>query len=116
MSDVHSTGALRQQPEAVDQDFDRLIRQIVQDELSLSSLPELGDHFVADLGCDSVDLLSLLMAIESEFNADISDEDAERIGTVQQAVDYCRARFQSAGQTASGSHQEARPDEQGEST
>ena len=44
--------------------------------------------FVDDLGADSLDQVELIMAMEEEFNVSISDEDAEKILTVQDAVDY----------------------------
>ncbi len=44
--------------------------------------------FVDDLGADSLDVVELVMALEEEFGLEISDEDAEKIGTVQQAVSY----------------------------
>jgi acyl carrier protein len=44
--------------------------------------------FVDDLGADSLDQVELIMAMEEEFNVSIPDEDAEKIATVQDAVDY----------------------------
>jgi acyl carrier protein len=44
--------------------------------------------FVDDLGADSLDQVELIMAMEEEFNVSISDEDAEKIATVQDAIDY----------------------------
>lgn len=48
--------------------------------------PEAG--FREDLGADSLDLVELIMAFEEEFGGRISDEDAQKITTVQEAVDY----------------------------
>lgn len=45
-------------------------------------------RFEEDLGADSLDFVDIIMAIEEEFDIDISDEDAEKIKTVQQAVDH----------------------------
>lgn len=45
-------------------------------------------RFEEDLGADSLDFVEIIMAIEEEFATDISDEDAEKLKTVQQAVDY----------------------------
>ncbi len=44
--------------------------------------------FVDDLGADSLDTVELVMALEEEFETEIPDEDAEKITTVQQAIDY----------------------------
>ena len=44
--------------------------------------------FVDDLGADSLDTVELVMALEEEFKVEIPDEDAEKITTVQQAIDY----------------------------
>ncbi|MGB7511088.1 MAG: acyl carrier protein, partial [Pelodictyon phaeoclathratiforme] len=44
--------------------------------------------FSDDLGADSLDTVELIMELESEFGVQIPDEDAEKIGTVQQAIDY----------------------------
>ncbi|MBM4191871.1 MAG: acyl carrier protein [Gammaproteobacteria bacterium] len=50
--------------------------------------------FVDDLGADSLDTVELVMALEEEFETEIPDEDAEKITTVQQAIDYVSARRQ----------------------
>lgn len=47
--------------------------------------------FVDDLGADSLDTVELVMALEEEFECEIPDEDAEKITTVQQAIDYVKA-------------------------
>lgn len=47
-----------------------------------------GSSFVDDLGADSLDTVELIMALEEEFDTEIPDEDAEKITTVQQAIDY----------------------------
>jgi acyl carrier protein len=48
--------------------------------------------FVDDLGADSLDTVELVMALEEEFETEIPDEDAEKITTVQQAIDYVSER------------------------
>ena len=47
-----------------------------------------GASFVDDLGADSLDLVELIMAMEEEFDVEIPDEDAEKITTVQNAIDF----------------------------
>jgi acyl carrier protein len=49
--------------------------------------------FVDDLGADSLDTVELVMALEDEFHIEIPDEDAEKITTVQLAVDYAKAHY-----------------------
>ena len=51
--------------------------------------------FVNDLGADSLDTVELVMALEEEFETEIPDEQAEKITTVQQAVDYIKAHAKS---------------------
>ena len=67
---------------------DRL-KKIIADQLSVSEeevVPEAS--FIDDLNADSLDLVELIMSLEEEFNVKISDEDAEKIRTVQDAMDY----------------------------
>ncbi|MBA3980763.1 MAG: acyl carrier protein [Alcanivorax sp.] len=47
--------------------------------------------FVEDLGADSLDTVELVMALEEEFETEIPDEEAEKISTVQAAIDYVKA-------------------------
>jgi acyl carrier protein len=49
--------------------------------------------FVNDLGADSLDTVELVMALEEEFDCEIPDEEAEKITTVQQAIDYINAHL-----------------------
>lgn len=49
--------------------------------------------FVDDLGADSLDTVELVMALEEEFDTEIPDEDAEKITTVQEAVEYINAHL-----------------------
>jgi acyl carrier protein len=58
---------------------------VKEDEVSSSS------SFVDDLGAESLDTVELVMALEEEFECEIPDEEAEKITTVQQAVDYINA-------------------------
>ena len=52
--------------------------------------------FLNDLGADSLDVVEMIMLLEEEFDTDISDEEAEKIQTVQEAIDYIVNRLQQA--------------------
>ena len=60
---------------------------VKEDEVSNAS------SFVDDLGADSLDTVELVMALEEEFECEIPDEEAEKITTVQQAIDYVNAHL-----------------------
>ena len=68
------------------------VKKVVVEQLSVdesSVTPEAS--FTADLGADSLDTVELVMAFEEEFDCEIPDEDAEKIATVQDAVNYIEA-------------------------
>jgi len=68
--------------------YDRL-KKIIVDQLGVDeSEVVLSASFVEDLNADSLDLVELIMSLEEEFKLQISDEDAEKITTVQEAQDY----------------------------
>ena len=68
------------------------VRKIVVDQLGVGEdQVTLKASFVDDLGADSLDTVELVMALEEEFNTEIPDEKAEKITTVQEAVDYVTA-------------------------
>ena len=65
------------------------VKKIVSDQLGVSMDEVQNDSsFVDDLGADSLDTVELVMALEEEFDLEIADEDAEKISTVNEAVDY----------------------------
>ena len=65
------------------------VRKVVVDRLKVSDDEVSGQaSFIEDLGADSLDVVDLVMGLEEEFDIEIPDEDAERIQTVGQAVDY----------------------------
>ncbi len=69
------------------------MKKIIAEKLSVGMeeiVPEAS--FVDDLGADSLDLVELIMSMEEEFDMDISDEDAEKILTVKDAIDYINAQ------------------------
>jgi acyl carrier protein len=68
---------------------DQKVKEIVVQQLGVNEdqvTPEAS--FIEDLGADSLDTVELVMAFEEEFNIEIPDEDAEKITTVGQAIDY----------------------------
>lgn len=68
------------------------IRKIIAEKLSVD-LEEVKPQasFVDDLGADSLDLVELIMSMEEEFEIDISDEDSEKLVTVQDAIEFVNA-------------------------
>ena len=65
------------------------VKKIVSDQLGKSTDEiESDSSFVDDLGADSLDTVELVMGLEEEFDTEIPDEEAEKITTVQQAIDY----------------------------
>lgn len=65
------------------------VKNIVVEELGVHPEQVTDDAtFLEDLGCDSLDILELVMALEEEFNLEIPDEDAEKICTVGDAAKY----------------------------
>jgi len=65
------------------------LKKIVVDQLGVDESEVVANaSFVEDLNADSLDLVELIMSLEEEFTLQISDEDAEKITTVQEAEDY----------------------------
>ena len=70
-------------------DIEARVKQIVVEQLGVSEEEVTATaSFVDDLGADSLDTVELVMALEEEFDCEIPDEDAEKITTVKQALDY----------------------------
>lgn len=68
------------------------VRKLVCEQLGVKEEEvTIEASFVEDLGADSLDTVELVMALEEEFEAEIPDEDAEKITTVKEAVDYIQA-------------------------
>ena len=69
------------------------VKSIVAEQLGVKEDEVTNDaSFVDDLGADSLDTVELVMALEEEFETEIPDEEAEKITTVQQAIDYINSR------------------------
>ncbi len=69
------------------------VKQIIVEQLGVDeSQVDNTASFVDDLGADSLDIVELVMAFEEAFEIDIPDEDAEKIATVKDAVDYIEAK------------------------
>src|SRR5271169_3074067 len=65
------------------------LKQIIVEQLGVDEAEVTASaSFVDDLGADSLDIVELVMALEEAFDLEISDEDAEKIRTVQDAIDY----------------------------
>jgi len=68
------------------------VKKIVAEQLGVKSEEVTNTaSFVEDLGADSLDTVELVMALEEEFETEIPDEEAEKITTVQAAIDYVTA-------------------------
>ncbi len=69
--------------------IEKRVKEIVAEQLGVDEGQVTNEaSFMDDLGADSLDTVELVMALEEEFEVEISDEDAEKIQTVQDAVDY----------------------------
>ena len=71
------------------------VKEIICEQLGVSEeevTPEAS--FIEDLGADSLDIVELVMAMEEEFEMEIPDEDAEKIVTVKDVIDYVKRRTQ----------------------
>ena len=74
------------------ENVEQRVKKIVAEQLGVNESEVKSDSsFVNDLGADSLDTVELVMALEEEFECEIPDEEAEKITTVQQAIDYVKA-------------------------
>ena len=71
------------------ENIEQRVKKIVAEQLGVNEADiKIESSFVDDLGADSLDTVELVMALEEEFECEIPDEEAEKITTVKQAVDY----------------------------
>lgn len=69
------------------------VKQIIVEQLGVDESEVTANaSFVDDLGADSLDIVELVMAFEEAFDIDIPDEDAEKIATVKDAIDYIESK------------------------
>ena len=69
------------------------VKEIIVDQLGVDEKQVKSEaSFIDDLGADSLDTVELVMALEEEFDVEIPDEDAEKIASVQNAVDYIKGQ------------------------
>jgi len=76
-------------------DVDAKVKEIIAEQLNIDEAevkPEAS--FIDDLGADSLDTVELIMAFEEEFDLEIPDEEAEKIKTVQDAVEHIKKHVQ----------------------
>ena len=74
------------------ENIEQRVKKIVAEQLGVNEADIKNESsFVDDLGADSLDTVELVMALEEEFECEIPDEDAEKITTVQQSIDYVLA-------------------------
>ena len=71
------------------ENIEQRVKKIVAEQLGVNEADIKNESsFVDDLGADSLDTVELVMALEEEFECEIPDEEAEKITTVQQAIDF----------------------------
>ena len=69
------------------------VKEIIVDQLGVDEKQVKSEaSFIDDLGADSLDTVELVMALDEEFDIEIPDEDAEKIASVQNAVDYIKGQ------------------------
>ncbi|HAY40921.1 MAG TPA: acyl carrier protein [Gammaproteobacteria bacterium] len=68
--------------------IEQRVKNVVAEQLDVSGDIDNNASFIDDLGADSLDTVELVMSLEEEFDCEISDDQAENITTVQEAIDY----------------------------
>jgi len=71
------------------------VKNVIIDQLNVDEEEiNLDSSFIDDLGADSLDVVELIMALEEEFDIEIPDEDAEKVSTVGDVVEYIKSRVE----------------------
>jgi len=79
---------------AMAENAEERLRKIIAEQLGVSEEEVVPDaSFIDDLNADSLEMVDLIISLEEEFGIQVSDEDAERIKTVKDAVDYLNDRL-----------------------
>lgn len=74
-------------------ELEEKLKQVIVDKLSVEPEEVTPDaNFIDDLGADSLDLVELIMALEEEFDIEVTDEEAEKITTVKAAHDFIKSK------------------------
>ena len=74
------------------ENIEQRVKKIVAEQLGVNEAEVKNESsFQEDLGADSLDIVELVMALEEAFGTEIPDEEAEKITTVQEAIDYIKA-------------------------
>lgn len=74
------------------ENIEQRVKKIVADQLGVNEAEVKNESsFQDDLGADSLDVVELVMAFEDAFGCEVPDEDAEKLTTVQQAIDFIKA-------------------------
>ncbi|MCK4419544.1 acyl carrier protein [Candidatus Aerophobetes bacterium] len=77
------------------EDIIKKVKEIINEQLGVDESQITSEaKFVDDLGADSLDTVELVMALEEEFDLEISDEEAEKLTTVQKVMDYIEDRLE----------------------
>jgi acyl carrier protein len=94
---LYNTPAVTTSPRGLSMStIEERVKKIVVEQLGVKEEDvTINASFVDDLGADSLDTVELVMALEEEFECEIPDEDAEKITSVQQAIDYVKAHVKS---------------------
>jgi acyl carrier protein len=91
---IHAIESSSEREGTLMESVEQRVKKIVAEQLGVNEADvKIESTFVDDLGADSLDTVELVMALEEEFECEIPDEEAEKITSVQQAIDYIKAHL-----------------------